>query len=111
MPSQQSLREFVGAMDEAGFLKRINDEIRVDQIPRILEEHPTSFVNRRNWHFGKIQDRLSNHRVEERDYFVCPGSLRSLLLSTSNRTFICCPCFANIVIINVCLREFESRSP
>jgi hypothetical protein len=38
MPSQQSLGEFVGAMDEAGFLKRINDEIRVDQIPRILEE-------------------------------------------------------------------------
>ncbi len=32
MPSQQSLREFVGAMDEAGFLKRTNDEIRVDQI-------------------------------------------------------------------------------
>jgi 2,5-furandicarboxylate decarboxylase 1 len=44
MPSQQSLREFVGAMDEAGFLKRINDEIRIDQIPRILEEHPTKAV-------------------------------------------------------------------
>jgi hypothetical protein len=83
MPSQQSLREFVGAMDEAGFLKRINDEIRVDQIPRILEEHPTSFVNRRNWHFGKIQDRRSNHRVEERDYFVlhlCPASTAPFLL-------------------------------
>ena len=37
MPSQRSLREFVGAMDEAGFLKRINDEVRVDQIPRILK--------------------------------------------------------------------------
>jgi 2,5-furandicarboxylate decarboxylase 1 len=44
MPSQQSLGEFVGAMDEAGFLKRINDEIRVDQIPGILEEHPAKAV-------------------------------------------------------------------
>lgn len=44
MPSQQSLPEFVQAMDDAGFLVRITDEIRVDQIPVTLEANPTKAV-------------------------------------------------------------------
>jgi 2,5-furandicarboxylate decarboxylase 1 len=44
MPSQQSLPDFVQAMDAAGFLVRITDEIRVDQIPKTLEANPTKAV-------------------------------------------------------------------
>ncbi|MDF2999426.1 MAG: UbiD family decarboxylase, partial [Xanthobacteraceae bacterium] len=44
MPSQQSLPDFVQAMDDAGFLVRITDEIRVDQIPVTLEANPTKAV-------------------------------------------------------------------
>ena len=41
---QQSLSEFVDSMDKAGFLVRIKDEVRVDQVPKIMEAHPTKAV-------------------------------------------------------------------
>jgi 2,5-furandicarboxylate decarboxylase 1 len=41
---QQSLVEFVAALDKAGFLMRIKDEVRVDQIPKLMEANPTKAV-------------------------------------------------------------------
>ena len=41
---QQSLPEFVAAMDKAGFLVRIKDEVRVDQIPKLMETNPTKAI-------------------------------------------------------------------
>ena len=41
---QQSLVEFVAAMDKAGFLVRIKDEVRVDQIPKLMEANPTKAI-------------------------------------------------------------------
>lgn len=41
---QQSLSEFVDAMDKAGFLVRIKDEVRVDQVPSLMEANPTKAV-------------------------------------------------------------------
>lgn len=37
MASQQSLPDFVSALEKAGFLVRISDKKRVDEIPKILE--------------------------------------------------------------------------
>ena len=44
MPSQQSLPEFVESLDKAGFLVRIKDEKRVDEIPAVLAANPTKAV-------------------------------------------------------------------
>lgn len=44
MASQQSLPDFVLAMENAGFLVRIKDEVRVDQIPKMMEANPTKAV-------------------------------------------------------------------
>ena len=44
MASQQSLPDFVDALDKAGFLIRVTDEKRVDEIPKILEANPTKAV-------------------------------------------------------------------
>ena len=44
MASQQSLPDFVAALDKAGFLVRIAQETRVDQIPKILEANPTKAI-------------------------------------------------------------------
>jgi len=41
---QQSLSDFVAAMDKAGFLVRITDEVRVDQIPKLMEANPTKAI-------------------------------------------------------------------
>ena len=41
---QQSLSDFVAAMDKAGFLVRIKDEVRVDQIPKLMEANPTKAI-------------------------------------------------------------------
>ena len=41
---QQSLVEFVAAMDKAGFLVRIKDEVRVDQVPKLMEANPTKAI-------------------------------------------------------------------
>ena len=41
---QQSLVDFVAAMDKAGFLVRIKDEVRVDQIPKLMEANPTKAI-------------------------------------------------------------------
>ena len=41
---QQSLSDFVASMDKAGFLVRITDEVRVDQVPKIMEANPTKAV-------------------------------------------------------------------
>ena len=41
---QQSLSQFVSAMDKAGFLVRIKDEVRVDQIPKLMEANPTKAI-------------------------------------------------------------------
>jgi len=44
MASQQSLPDFVSALEKAGFLVRISDKKRVDEIPKILEANPTKAV-------------------------------------------------------------------
>ena len=44
MASQQSLPDFVAQLDSAGFLVRISDEKRVDEIPSIFEANPTKAV-------------------------------------------------------------------
>lgn len=41
---QISLPDFVEALDKAGFLVRIKDEKRVDELPKIMEENPTKAV-------------------------------------------------------------------
>ncbi|MBB6146773.1 4-hydroxy-3-polyprenylbenzoate decarboxylase [Silvibacterium bohemicum] len=37
---QQSLSEYVDALEKAGLLKRIKEEKRVDELPRIMEDNP-----------------------------------------------------------------------
>ena len=44
MAAQQSLPDFVAALDKAGFLVRITDEKRVDEIPKIFEANPTKAI-------------------------------------------------------------------
>jgi 2,5-furandicarboxylate decarboxylase 1 len=44
MASQQSLPDFVVQLEKAGFLMRITDQKRVDEIPKILEANPTKAV-------------------------------------------------------------------
>jgi 4-hydroxy-3-polyprenylbenzoate decarboxylase len=41
---QQSLTEFVDAMEKAGLLVRIKDEMRVDQLPKVMEDNPLKAV-------------------------------------------------------------------
>ena len=41
---QQSLSEFVDAMEKAGLLARIREEKRVDQLPLLMEAYPTKAV-------------------------------------------------------------------
>jgi 2,5-furandicarboxylate decarboxylase 1 len=41
---QQSLSEFVSAMEAVGMLVRVSEEKRVDELPRVLEDHPTTAV-------------------------------------------------------------------
>lgn len=41
---QQSLSGFARDMEAAGLLVRISDEVRVDQLPQIMEDHPTVAV-------------------------------------------------------------------
>ena len=41
---QQSLSDFVSAMEAAGMLVRVKDEKRVDELPRVMEDHPTTVV-------------------------------------------------------------------
>jgi 2,5-furandicarboxylate decarboxylase 1 len=38
---QQSLSEFAAAMDSAGSLVRIDDEVRVDQVPKLMGAYST----------------------------------------------------------------------
>ncbi|MBT9605868.1 UbiD family decarboxylase [Microbacterium sp.] len=41
---QQSLTEFVDAMEAAGLLVRVTDEKRVDELPQVMEDHPETAV-------------------------------------------------------------------
>jgi 2,5-furandicarboxylate decarboxylase 1 len=41
---QQSMSEFVAAMEKAGLLVRITQEKRVDQLPTLMEQYPTKAV-------------------------------------------------------------------
>jgi hypothetical protein len=41
---QQSLSDFVSAMEAAGMLVRVGEEKRVDQLPQVMEDHPTTAV-------------------------------------------------------------------
>ena len=41
---QQSLSDFVSAMEAAGMLVRVKEEKRVDELPRVMEDHPTTAV-------------------------------------------------------------------
>ena len=37
---QQSLSDFVSAMEAAGMLVRVSEEKRVDELPRVMEDYP-----------------------------------------------------------------------
>src|SRR6476469_5225643 len=39
---QQSLSDFASAMEAAGMLVRVKEEKRVDELPRVMEDHPTT---------------------------------------------------------------------
>lgn len=41
---QQSLPDFVNAMEKAGLLVRITEEKRVDELPQVMEDHPLTAV-------------------------------------------------------------------
>ena len=41
---QQSLSDFVSAMEAAGMLVRVKEEKRVDELPQVMEDHPTTAV-------------------------------------------------------------------
>ncbi len=41
---QQSLAEFVEDMERAGMLVRVTEEVRVDQLPAVMEAHPLTAV-------------------------------------------------------------------
>jgi 2,5-furandicarboxylate decarboxylase 1 len=41
---QHSLSDFVSAMEAAGMLVRVTEEKRVDELPRVMEDHPTTAV-------------------------------------------------------------------
>lgn len=41
---QQSLTDFINAFEKAGFLIRIKEEKRVDELPKIMEENPLKAV-------------------------------------------------------------------
>lgn len=44
MPSQQSLSQFVNALDQAGFLVRIKEPQHVDQLTTLIEQNPTKAI-------------------------------------------------------------------
>jgi 2,5-furandicarboxylate decarboxylase 1 len=61
---QQSLTDFVDDMEKAGLLVRIKDEMRVDQLPRIMEDNPENavFVERlRDCQLSFLANAYSNH--------------------------------------------------
>lgn len=61
---QQSLSEFVVGMETAGLLVRITDERRVDELPQIMEEHPTVAVlveKLKDCEFQFLANAYSNH--------------------------------------------------
>ena len=41
---QQSLSDYVIDMEKAGFLTRIKEEKRVDEIPALMEDHPLKAI-------------------------------------------------------------------
>ena len=41
---QQSLSDFVSAMEKAGLLVRITDQKRVDELPKLMEAHPKQAI-------------------------------------------------------------------
>lgn len=63
MPSQQSMTEFVDAMEAAGHLVRITEEIRVDQIGAVMEANPKTAVlieNIKDCEFAFLSNAYSN---------------------------------------------------
>jgi 2,5-furandicarboxylate decarboxylase 1 len=64
MPSQQTLPEFVEALEKAGFLARIKDVKRVDEIPAVLAANPTKAVlieKIQDSEFSFLANAYSNH--------------------------------------------------
>ncbi len=41
---QESLPDFVNSLEEAGMLVRVQEEKRVDELPQVMEDHPTTAV-------------------------------------------------------------------
>ena len=41
---QESLRESLSGLEKAGLLKRIKEEVRVDELPKIMEDNPDQAV-------------------------------------------------------------------
>lgn len=63
---QQSLTEFIADMESAGLLLRLTDEVRVDDLPRIMEENPTVAVlveKIKGCEFQFLANAYSNHEM------------------------------------------------
>lgn len=63
MPSQQSMTDFVDAMEKAGHLVRIKEETRIDQIPIVMEANPKTAVlieNVKDCEFQFLSNAYSN---------------------------------------------------
>ena len=63
---QQSMTEFVNDMEKAGLLVRISDEVNVDDLPQIMEDHPTTAVlveRVKDSEFQFLANAYSNHEM------------------------------------------------
>jgi 2,5-furandicarboxylate decarboxylase 1 len=61
---QQSLSEFVSDLEKAGMLVRIAEQRRVDELPQIMEDHPTTAVlveSIKDCGFQFLANAYSNH--------------------------------------------------
>lgn len=66
MPAQQTMPEFVQAMEAAGFLTRIKEVKRVDEIPGVLAANPTKAVlieKIQDSEFSFLANAYSNHEM------------------------------------------------
>jgi hypothetical protein len=63
MASQQSLPDFVTQLEKTGFLVRVTDEKRVDEVPGVLEANPTKAIlieKIKDSHFSVLANAYSN---------------------------------------------------
>ncbi len=63
---QQSMTDFVNSMEQAGLLVRITEEVRVNDLPSVMEGHPTTAVlveKVKDCEFQFLTNAYSNHEM------------------------------------------------